>query len=1845
MIKEKEYNIKTRVLSIFLIAAVVCSFMPIGAVITDKVYANKGDKITLKVDEKVYYGGAWTTKLEVTDTTADMEDAEGRFVYCVQPSKYTPGPGEYTIDKEYTDETDGKGAKIRKLLYYSKGFAGYSKHGGKAVWADKGFTGDMAYVAAHLCLAYLYKNDAWADDFWGFSDDQKSKAKAAMNTLLSSSYDDPPESFRCFIIQTSGYQDYVGGYYEQKGYLELQKKSENTSVSGNNDLYSLSGAKYGVYESSSDAGSDKDRVGTLTTTADGSTNTLELSKGSYYIKELTASGGYAKNTEVMKVTVEPNETTKVKTGLAVETPKNGMFEFEKTDIITGSVPQGDASFINTEFTVKHFCNDDGNTQGTPLRTFVLKPGQNGIVKSDAAHLVSGTLPKDSNGKECAPLGTYLITEKTPDEGYLKSTKTIVVTIKDKKDNVTSEKDVIVKYRYDGGSNSDSAEYPNTVKRAGLKLKKYDNDLDEAYYQGDATLAGAEFTITNLSDKPVTVANSLSESGSAKKVAKNGVVGVITTNADGLAQTNAKALPYGTYYIEETKPSLGYKKDTTWGFTVRYREDGIYLKAKNESNFKKAGEFSDGSIADLTGYTVQEPVIRGDVCIEKWDKELDKSEAMTGKNHKSDGSYPDLNGIEFTIKNSSSHDVVVPKVIDPSANGYKTIDWSIKGGKASALENGDAKRVAPGGTVGVITTHWNDTNNAYEAKTGGHSLPYGTYEISETRTNKFYQLTDTKKRTIEVRRDGSVVENTKETDPLVWKDYVYRQNLEFLKIGEADIDIQNRLSYIPFKITNNATGKSIYVVTNKNGQFNSFTYPHNRNTNGYDAYINSVVESGGIVDSEKLKEIMLGDEVDEVAPGTWFGWGEDGTYAEPNNEFAAFPYGEYTIEEIRCTNNMKYELTKPFVFKSEKPAATDPGYPNLNVNPASSGEISLGTIKNEYPVPKIQTSASDDKTKINLGVIGDEVTIIDTVTYSGLTAEQEYTIKGTLMNADTGAILLSNGKKVTAEKTFTPDPSGRGTVKVEFELDSRELKNVDTVVFEKLYLVNEETGRNEEIAKHEDINDDHQTIHYPDAKTRASDTQTNGHVGVAGEKTSIDDLVMYKNLIPGKEYTVKGTLVNKETGEALKENGNEITVEKAFVPEEKDGMVTLTFNFDSSALNGKTLVVFEDVFYEGVKVVSHAEITDEDQSTHYPKVGTMASDQLTKDGVGTIGKETTIIDSVRCENLIEGKEYTVEGVIMDKSTGEAIIEDGKQITSNIKFTAESENQDVQMEFKLDSEKLKGKSIVMFEELKYLGITVAEHKDITDEGQTVDFPDARTKAKDAVTETDEGVIDEKSTIVDTVSYTNLTIGKEYTVKGTLMDKETGQPLKDGDKTVTAETTFTAEQKDGSIEMTFTVSSDLLRGKTVVVFEDVYHNGEKIVTHADINDKDQTVVYPDAKTTAKDSRTQSSIGVVGSKTEIIDTVAYTNLTPGKEYTLKGVLMDKDKKSPLIEKGRMITSEIKFIPKEKDGSIDMKFSLDSEALKGKSVVVFEEVYMDDLRVVFHADINDEGQTVNYPDAKTNASDAGTKTNIGTVGSKVVLKDKVTYTNLVPGKEYKVTGKLMDKKTGKPLTEKGKEITASKTFRPESKDGYVEIMFTVDSTLLEGKTAVAFEDIYHEGVKVVSHADINDEEQTVYYNKIRTTATANGKHTVSKGGAVTITDKVEYRNLVPGKKYTLKGKLIDKSTSRPLVVRGKTVTAAKTFTAKKADGFVELKFKTDADVLKGKTTVVFERLYFNKVKIGAHENLSDKAQTVRFTNTTDTPGNKPPKTSDSFPLAVMLLLFAGSAGALAYVIRRRKSI
>ena len=98
----------------------------------------------------------------------------------------------------------------------------------------------------------------------------------------------------------------------------------------------------------------------------------------------------------------------------------------------------------------------------------------------------------------------------------------------------------------------------------------------------------------------------------------------------------------------------------------------------------------------------------------------------------------------------------------------------------------------------------------------------------------------------------------------------------------------------------------------------------------------------------------------------------------------------------------------------------------------------------------------------------------------------------------------------------------------------------------------------------------------------------------------------------------------------------------------------------------------------------------------------------------------------------------------------------------------------------------------------------------------------------------------------------------------------------------------------------------------------------------------------------------------------------------------------------------------------------------------------------------------------------------------KVTLTDTVSYTGLVPGKEYKVTGVLMDKETGEKLLVDGKEITAETVFVPETKNGSVDVTFIFDATGLHGKEIVVFEDLYRENVLLATHADINDEGQTV---------------------------------------------------------------------------------------------------------------------------------------------------------------------
>ena len=134
------------------------------------------------------------------------------------------------------------------------------------------------------------------------------------------------------------------------------------------------------------------------------------------------------------------------------------------------------------------------------------------------------------------------------------------------------------------------------------------------------------------------------------------------------------------------------------------------------------------------------------------------------------------------------------------------------------------------------------------------------------------------------------------------------------------------------------------------------------------------------------------------------------------------------------------------------------------------------------------------------------------------------------------------------------------------------------------------------------------------------------------------------------------------------------------------------------------------------------------------------------------------------------------------------------------------------------------------------------------------------------------------------------------------------------------------------------------------------------------------------------------------------------------------------------------------------------------------------------------------------------------------------SYTNLKPEKEYTVSGVLMDKATGKAfLDADGKEIKAETTFTPTQPTGTVTVEFVFNATGLHGKEVVAFETLYYEGIELATHAEINDEGQTVELKnpQISTVAvTEDGSKTTLTADDVQITDTISYSDLTVGVEY-----------------------------------------------------------------------------------------------------------------------------
>lgn len=1066
---------------------------------------------------------------------------------------------------------------------------------------------------------------------------------------------------------------------------------------------------------------------------------------------------------------------------------------------------------------------------------------------------------------------------------------------------------------------------------------------------------------------------------------------LTTNEKG-DTGRSELLTAGTYTVKETKAPEGY-----------YAADDFTVKVN-------AGQVTKKTVGDKP---LTDPL---QMIVGKFDGE----KTYNGAGNLPQGSAT-LADAEFTVDyydtfDYDNYDDLKKADIEPTRSWtFKTDEDGFATFTTKDFVSGDA-------------FYYNEKNDP--------CIPRGTIVMRETKAPTGYLKSNAV--SFQKIMDGYYTDALKTYNAAEVPEQVYRSDFEFTKKAENGSD---RLAGVPFKVTSLTTGESHIAVTDENGYFSSASSwnAHDGNTNANDW----ALTADGTIDSSKLN----------ASAGFWFGNNTvldiprnttTGDAIKADNSLGAMPFDTYSVEELRCTANEGYALVNTTVTVSRNGASID-----------------FGTL--DDPEPEIHTTAydaSDSDHYIGVGT----VKVSDKVEYSHLVAGKSYTVTGELRDAETDDVLKVNGKTVTASQTFTAEKSN-GSVTVDFSFDSYGLAGKTLVVYETLT-----DASGSKLAEHKDKDDVSQqvTVLKPEIGTTATDKADGDKNVVSEPEATITDTVRYVNLTPGKTYKVTGTLYEKVKGKDGKVtekkftvNGKDVTAETEFTAEKSSGEVEVTFTFDASAIkDGTGLVAFETVSSDGHEICAHADIEDEGQTVTVtkPEVGTTATDGFDGDKNVVADTDATVTDTVHYKNLTPGQTYKVTGTLYQKVTDKdgkvtkkKLTVDGKDVTAETEFTAETSDGDATVTFKFDASGIKDKTpLVAFESLSYKDKELCAHADIEDEDQTVTVnqPSVVTTATDKLDGDKTVIADAESSVTDEVAYDHVLTGKSYTMAGILMDAKTGLPVLTGE-------------------------------------------GAKKFTEDDL------VKF-----------TTGLLDVLGFKSDSdedgIDWSAVKSL-PTASIDLSKVTAYAEVNKELLS--CLVYQTAEFTPEKESGSIDMDYTFNSndviDRLSGetKNLVVFEVMFKGSIEnasdetpvsiVASECDKDNEGQTVKLAPSTigTTATDKSDGDHELMAGKDAVITDEVKYEGLIPGKEYTLHATLMDKKTGEPLKVADKGVTAELKFTPNSENGTVSInLGEFDATSLDGHTLVVFEELTKQSdidskttdVTVAEHKDINDEGQSV---------------------------------------------------------------------------------------------------------------------------------------------------------------------
>ena len=532
---------------------------------------------------------------------------------------------------------------------------------------------------------------------------------------------------------------------------------------------------------------------------------------------------------------------------------------------------------------------------------------------------------------------------------------------------------------------------------------------------------------------------------------------------------------------------------------------------------------------------------------------------------------------------------------------------------------------------------------------------------------------------------------------------------------------------------------------------------------------------------------------------------------------------------------------------------------------------------------------------------------------------------------TASPLVSKGDPVTARTPFEP-ASPSGTVDVTFDsIDTTACAGQNLVVFEKLYRTTDDGSRHL-AAAHEDPLAAAQTVAVegPRISTQARDALDGDGIVVAdsSQPAQIIDTVSFGGLAPGRSYRLVGTLVLRETYQRAYENareqgatdseahktardagtvanadGSPASSEVLFSPERADGSIDVAVSFDSVAVAGQDVVVFERLFADDVEIARHEDINDTRQSVsaRSTALSTSASDSLSGTNELTADKDAVIADTAHIDHAAAGTEYTLVGLLVDRATGLPLT------------TAPTDDPHEQ------------------EEMRSFFLKLASAVGATQEESSDGRVHLRIAPTPAPFDADR--------VLDLLAR-----NEEFSAR-----------------LITAASTFVAEKAafDATLDIPF--DATLLAGTDVVVYELLITDGSVVAAHTDVDSDAQTVsiIGSSIDTAAADKADGDRFLSPSGQATVIDTVSFSRLIPGKEYLLRGTLMNKASGTPFVINGTPLESEVRFTPNAPEGSVEVAFSFDAAQAAGRTLVVFEELSKDGAVVAMHTDLGDAAQTV----------------------------------------------------------------------------------------------------------------------------------------------------------------------------------------------------------------------------------------------------------------------------------------------